>query len=138
MFIETKIWISDYGYDQTLHAFDDRSRPHRPAERASLDDTRRHIDALAAYVSYWHAYAVVRADGESRVTARPESATIDGLVYASSMVVLYAARHRVPGTLLGPLAARLGIGGGRGGESRRRCQARAQPPAGRTATRRPP
>ena len=109
MFIETKIWISDYGYDQTLHAFDDRSRPHRPAERASLDDTRRHIDALAAYVSYWHAYAVVRADGESRVTARPESATIDGLVYASSMVVLYAARHRVPGTLLGPLAARLGI-----------------------------
>ena len=22
MFIETKIWISDYGYDQTLHAFD--------------------------------------------------------------------------------------------------------------------
>jgi diketogulonate reductase-like aldo/keto reductase len=22
VFIETKIWISDYGYDQTLHAFD--------------------------------------------------------------------------------------------------------------------
>ena len=22
MFIETKVWISDYGYDQTLHAFD--------------------------------------------------------------------------------------------------------------------
>ena len=22
IFIETKIWISDYGYDQTLHAFD--------------------------------------------------------------------------------------------------------------------
>src|SRR5260370_42574418 len=22
VFLETKIWISDYGYDQTLHAFD--------------------------------------------------------------------------------------------------------------------
>jgi len=47
-------------------------------------------------VSYWHAYAVVRAHGESGITARLEPATIDGLVYASSMVVLYAARHRVP------------------------------------------
>ena len=22
LFIETKVWISDYGYDQTVHAFD--------------------------------------------------------------------------------------------------------------------
>ncbi len=22
MFLETKIWVTDYGYDQTLHAFD--------------------------------------------------------------------------------------------------------------------
>ncbi len=22
MFVETKVWISDYGYDETLHAFD--------------------------------------------------------------------------------------------------------------------
>ena len=54
------------------------------------------VAGIAAYVSYWHAYAVVRAHGESGITARLESATIDGLVYASSMVVLYAARHRVP------------------------------------------
>jgi hypothetical protein len=54
------------------------------------------VAAIAAYVSYWHAYAVVRAHGETGVTARLELATIDGLVYASSMVVLYAARHRVP------------------------------------------
>jgi hypothetical protein len=54
------------------------------------------VAAIAAYVSYWHAYAVVRAHGETGVTARLEPATIDGLVYASSMVVLYAARHRVP------------------------------------------
>ena len=50
------------------------------------------VAGIAAYVSYWHAYAVVRAHGESGITARLEPATIDGLVYASSMVVLYAAR----------------------------------------------
>jgi hypothetical protein len=54
------------------------------------------VAAIAAYVSYWHAYAVVRAHGETGITAQLEPATIDGLVYASSMVVLYAARHRVP------------------------------------------
>jgi hypothetical protein len=54
------------------------------------------VAGVAAYISYWHAYAVVRAHGESGITARLEPATIDGLVYASSMVVLYAARHRVP------------------------------------------
>ena len=46
--------------------------------------------------SYWHAFEVVRAHGESGITARLEPATIDGLVYSSSMVVLYAARHRLP------------------------------------------
>lgn len=51
---------------------------------------------FAAYISYWHAYAVVRAHGGSGVTALLEPATIDGLVYASSMVILYAARHRLP------------------------------------------
>jgi hypothetical protein len=54
------------------------------------------VAALAAYISYWHAYAVVRAHGESGITARLEPATIDGLVYASSMIILYAARHRIP------------------------------------------
>ena len=49
------------------------------------------VAGIAAYVSYWHAYAVVRAHGETGITARLEPATIDGLVYASSMVVLYAA-----------------------------------------------
>jgi hypothetical protein len=53
------------------------------------------VAGIAAYVSYWHAYAVVRAHGETGITARLEPVTIDGLVYASSMVVLYAGRHRV-------------------------------------------
>jgi diketogulonate reductase-like aldo/keto reductase len=39
VFLETKIWISDYGYDQTLHGFQKerpqaRSRPDRPAALA--------------------------------------------------------------------------------------------------------
>jgi Protein of unknown function (DUF2637) len=56
------------------------------------------VAGIAAYISYWHAYEVISAHGESGVTARLEPATIDGLVYCSSMVVLYAARHqlRVP------------------------------------------
>ena len=58
------------------------------------------VAGIAAYVSYWHASAVVRAHGETGITARLEPATIDGLVYASSMVVLYAARHRVPAPAL--------------------------------------
>jgi hypothetical protein len=52
------------------------------------------VAGIAAYVSYGHAYAVIRAHGETGITARLEPATIDGLVYASSMAVLYAARHR--------------------------------------------
>jgi len=61
------------------------------------------VAGIAAYVSYWHAYAVVRAHGETGITARLDPATIDGLVYASSMVVLYAARHRVPVPSLAPM-----------------------------------
>ena len=67
------------------------------------------VAGIAAYVSYWHAYAVVRAHGETGITARLEPATIDGLVYASSMVVLYAARHRAPVPSLARLLLGLGI-----------------------------
>jgi hypothetical protein len=64
------------------------------------------VAGIAAYVSYGHAYAVIRAHGETGITARLEPATIDGLVYASSMVVLYAAPGS--GALSRPLAARAG------------------------------
>jgi hypothetical protein len=67
------------------------------------------VAGIAAYVSYLHAYAVVRAHGESGITARLEPATIDGLVYASSMVILYAARHRVPVPSLARRLLGLGI-----------------------------
>jgi hypothetical protein len=57
------------------------------------------VAGIAAYVSYQHAYEVIAAHGETGTTARLEPATIDGLVYCSSMVILYAARHhlRAPG-----------------------------------------
>jgi hypothetical protein len=42
------------------------------------------LAGLAAYISYWHAYAVIRAHGERGITARLEPATIDGLVYAQN------------------------------------------------------
>jgi hypothetical protein len=67
------------------------------------------VAGIAAYVSYWHAYAVVRAHSESAITARLEPATIDGLVYASSMVILYAARHRAPVPRLARWLLGLGI-----------------------------
>jgi Protein of unknown function (DUF2637) len=68
------------------------------AIRASATVAVLGVACIAAYISYWHAYEVISAHGESGVTARLEPATIDGLVYCSSMVILYAARHqlRVP------------------------------------------
>ena len=64
------------------------------------------VAGIAAYVSYWHAYAVVCAYGENGLSARLEPAMIDGLVYASSMVNLYAARYLLPVPRPGPLGAR--------------------------------
>ena len=49
-------------------------------------------------MSYEHASALVRAHGESGWTGRLIPLTVDGLIYASSMVMLDAARRgeRVP------------------------------------------
>src|SRR5262245_55050501 len=53
------------------------------------------VATVAAYISYWHAHDVVRAHGEDAGSARLVPLTVDGLVYASSMVLLHSARHRV-------------------------------------------
>jgi hypothetical protein len=66
------------------------------AIRASTAAVVLAVAEIAAYISYWHAYAVVRQYGEGGVTALLEPGTIDSLVYASSMVILHAARHRLP------------------------------------------
>jgi hypothetical protein len=90
---------------------------HAPVAPAAVDRAIRvstavavlTVAGIAAYVSYWHAYAVVDAGGENGITARLEPATIDGLVYASSMVNLYAARHRLPVPALARWLLGLGI-----------------------------
>ena len=46
--------------------------------------------------SYEHAYALVRAHGEAGWTGRLVPLTVDGLIYASSMVMLDSARRNVP------------------------------------------
>jgi hypothetical protein len=91
-------------------------RRHQPAAggadraiRVSTAAVVLAVAGIAAYISYWHAYAVVREYGESGVTALPEPATIDGLVYASSMVILHAARHRLPVPPLARWMLALGI-----------------------------
>jgi Protein of unknown function (DUF2637) len=79
------------------------------AIRASTAAVVLAVAGIAAYISYWHAYAVVRQYGESGVTALLEPGTIDGLVYASSMVILHAARHRLPVPQLARWMLALGI-----------------------------
>jgi hypothetical protein len=54
------------------------------------------VAAVAAVASYEHAYELVRAHGESGWTARLFPLTVDGLIYASSMVMLDSARRKVP------------------------------------------
>jgi hypothetical protein len=43
-----------------------------------------------------HAYALVRAHGEAGWTVRMVPLTVDGLIYASSMVMLDSARRGTP------------------------------------------
>mgnify|MGYP001311056508 CR=1 FL=1 len=54
------------------------------------------VAAVAAVVSYEHAYALVRAHGETGWTAHLIPLTVDGLIWASSMVMLDSARRGVP------------------------------------------
>jgi len=53
------------------------------------------VALVAGWVSYVHAYDVVRAHGEHGVLARLYPGTIDGLIYSASMVLLDAARRDV-------------------------------------------
>lgn len=57
------------------------------------------VAAVAGIVSYLHALAVVSAHGETGVVGELYPGTIDGLIYAASMVLLDAARRgrRPPG-----------------------------------------
>jgi hypothetical protein len=59
--------------------------------------------------SYEHAYALVRAHGETGWTGRLVPLTVDGLIYASSMVMLDSARRKAPVPALARWLFGLGI-----------------------------
>jgi hypothetical protein len=52
------------------------------------------VAAVATIISYQHAYELVRSHGESGPTARLLPFTVDGLIWAASMVILDASRRR--------------------------------------------
>jgi hypothetical protein len=54
------------------------------------------VALVAAAISYQHAFELVRSHGESGVTARLVPFTVDGLIWAASMVVLDASRQGQP------------------------------------------
>ncbi|WP_067455280.1 DUF2637 domain-containing protein [Actinomadura macra] len=51
------------------------------------------VAAVAAYVSYRHAYELIRAKGEDHATAVVMPITVDGLIFAASMTMLDATRR---------------------------------------------
>jgi Protein of unknown function (DUF2637) len=67
------------------------------------------VAAVAAVASYEHAYDLVRVHGEAGWTARLVPLTVDGLVYASSMVMLDSARRGMPVPALARWLLGLGI-----------------------------
>ncbi|MFY9651920.1 DUF2637 domain-containing protein [Trebonia sp.] len=67
------------------------------------------VAAVAAVASYEHAYDLVRAHGESGRTAHMVPLTVDGLIYASSMVMLDSARRKMPVPALARWLLGLGI-----------------------------
>src|SRR6266851_6372101 len=54
------------------------------------------VAAVAAVISYRHAYELVRSHGEPGLTARLVPFTVDGLIWAASMLILDANRHNRP------------------------------------------
>ena len=71
------------------------------------------VAAVAAVASYEHGYALVRAHGETGWIGRLMPLTVDGLVYAGSMVLLDSARREVPVPALARWLPGLGIAAAR-------------------------
>ena len=67
------------------------------------------VAAVAAVASYEHAYALVRVHGEAGWTGRLVPLTVDGLIYASSMVMLDSARRKASVLALARWLLGLGI-----------------------------
>ena len=54
------------------------------------------VAVVAATISYQHGYELVRSRGESGITAWLPPFTVDGLIWAASMVVLEPSRRNQP------------------------------------------
>ena len=67
------------------------------------------VVAVAAVASYEHAYDLVGVYGEAGRTARLVPLTVDGLIYARSMVMLDSARRKVQVPALARRMLGLGI-----------------------------
>ena len=67
------------------------------------------VAAVAAVISYRHAYELVRAHGETGTTATLVPFTVDGLIWAASMVILDANRRRQPVPTLAKWSLGVGI-----------------------------
>lgn len=82
------------------------------------------VAAVAAIISYRHAYELVSTHGETGATARLIPFTVDGLILAASMLILDANRHNRPvpqlarwcltGGILATIGANLAHGLGHG------------------------
>ncbi|MEU6748171.1 DUF2637 domain-containing protein [Spirillospora sp. NPDC046719] len=67
------------------------------------------VAAVAAVISYRHGYELVHSHGESGPTARLVPFTVDGLIWAASMVILDASRRKHPAPALAKWSLAVGI-----------------------------
>jgi hypothetical protein len=67
------------------------------------------VAGVAAIISYQHAYELVRSHEETGVTARLLPFTVDGVIWAASMVVLDASRRDRPVPRLAAWSLGVGI-----------------------------
>ena len=70
------------------------------------------VAAIAAVVSYSHIFALGRAHGQDGTAARLLPLSVDGLIAAASLVMLHAARNRIPMRRLSLSRIMLGLGVG--------------------------
>ncbi|MGI5327515.1 DUF2637 domain-containing protein [Actinomadura nitritigenes] len=67
------------------------------------------VAVVAAIISYRHAYELVHSHGEAGTTARLVPFTVDGLIWAASMVILDASRRKQPAPALAKWSLAVGI-----------------------------
>lgn len=68
------------------------------------------VAGIAGWVSYVHAYDVIRSHGEAGLVGRVYPGTVDGLIYCASMVLLDSARRGVAAPVIARWLLAAGIG----------------------------